>query len=532
MFQLGREGKNDNAAMANYDPFSSIHYRLLCRRPNTRSCGREQSPRGTYWCPTYCRPGSSTREAAGIGHSPQNVNSQTLVTLEAASSQIRFLIPPPHLLGPTLGFIETLLTGFDGGTGGLAPADIGGAVGPRDVVSALNGEYSFYTKTGTLEKSVTGGTFWCGGSLPGCPNTDVDPRIAYDFGSQRWITSALAGGGTAAATTWLAVSQTSDPTGAWSLYSFPSCGLTYSTDSGDQPRLGVNSQWIVVKDASCAGITKNRTELTLHVFDKNQLYSGASLQVGVNQFEFADQFDVDTPVVTFARSTIKGREYLAVPNVLSNGHTQVIFSYLEGPVDAPMLYQPTETVNLTVTGNYAVPEGFQLGCSSPCIGSDDDARINSASVGLASNRHAYILVTFALGTPATNSDTSTLVLVATDTITGAAVSHAIAATSPAVVAYPSIALANHTNKAIVGYASFTTTNYPAAKANEWDISTNVLSTSRTFAQSTVDYTFSTRWGDYSTTVPDPSSSRVIWSAQDYDPLNFFSQDSWWQEIRF
>ena len=268
------------------------------------------------------------------------------------------------------------------------------------------------------------------------------------------------------------------------------------------------------------------------MFDKNQLYNGASLQVGVNQFEFADRFDVDTPVVTFTRSTIKSREYLAVSNVLSNGHAQVIFSYLQGPVHAPILYQPAETVNLTVTGNYAVPEGFQLGCSSPCIGSDDDARINSASVGLASNGHAYILVTFAVGKPATNSNTSTLVLVATDTVTGAAVSHAIAATSPNVVAYPSIALANHTNRAVVGYASFTITNYPGAKTNEWDIGTNVLSTSRKFAQSTVDHTFSTRWGDYSTTVPDPSSSRVIWSAQDYDTLNFFSQDSWWQEIRF
>jgi hypothetical protein len=330
-------------------------------------------------------------------------------------------------------------------------------------------------------------------------------------------------------TTWLAVSQTSDPTGLWYLYSFHSCGSAYSTDLGDQPKLGLNTQWIVIKDASCHGMSPN--EMTLHVFDKTHLYHGEPLQVGINQFEFADQYDLDIPVVTFAPATIDNREYLAVSNVLSTGATQVIFSYLEGTDDAPILYQPTETVSLTVTGNGLVPLGFQLGCSAPCIGSADDARINSASVSVGKGGHDYILITFGLGTPVTNPDGSTVVLVATDTTSGAAVSHAIVSTSPDVVGYPSVALANHTNTAIVGYASFTTTNYPAAKVNEWDIRTNVLSTSRTFAQSTVQYTFGTRWGDFSTTVPDPSNSRVIWSAQDYDPLNFFSQDAWWQEIR-
>jgi hypothetical protein len=461
---------------------------------------------------------------------PQNVTSQTLATIERSSTQSSPLTPPfPQLFGPASENLEILLTGFDGGTGQLAPADIGGAVGPRDVVSTLNGAYYFYTKEGNLEKSVSGPDFWCTESLPGCPNTDVDPRIVYDFASRRWITSALVGGGNAAVTTWLAVSQTSDPTGAWYLYSFPSCGSAYSTDLGDQPKLGINRKWIVIKDASCHGISPN--EKTLHVFDKDQLYHGATLQVGINQFEFADQYDLDIPVVTFAPSTIKDREYLAVSNVLSNGDTQVIFSYLEGTVDAPVLHQPIETVSLTVTGSGSVPEGFQLGCLSPCIGSEDDARINSASVSVGKNEHDYILITFALGTPVTNPNGSTVVLVATDTTSGAAASRAIVSTSPDVVGYPSVVLANHSNTAIVGYASFTTTNYPAAKVNEWDIRTNVLSTSKTFAQSTVEYTFGTRWGDFSTTVPDPSNSRVIWSAQDYDPLNFFSQDSWWQEIR-
>jgi hypothetical protein len=467
----------------------------------------------------------------GLVTAPQNVTSQTLMTVEPSSSQPSpSSLAPPFLepLRPESAKMKNLLKGFDGGTGGLAPADIGGAVGPRDVVSALNGAYYFYTKGGTLEESVSGEAFWCSGSLSGCPNTDVDPRIVYDFASRRWITSALAGGGSAAVTTWLAVSQTSDPTGGWYLYSLPSCGSASSTDLGDQPKLGINTHWVVIKDASCHGISQN--EMTLHVLDKHQLYKGAPLQLGVNQFEFIDSYDLDIPVVTFARSKINSREYLAASNVLSNGETQVIFSYLEGPVDAPVLYQPTETVNLTVTGNGFVPEGFQLGCSSPCIGSEDDARINSASVSEGANDHDYILVTFALGTPVINPESSTVVLVATDTNSGAAVSYAIAATSPEVLGYPSIALANHTNRAIVGYASFTTANYPTAKENEWDIDANVLSASTRFAESTVEYTYTARWGDFSTTVPDPSNSRLIWSAQDYDVLNYYSQTAWWQQI--
>jgi hypothetical protein len=464
--------------------------------------------------PPSVAPKPMPARVIGLVTAPMNIKSRTAMTKEN-----------PFETSPS----SRLRAGFDGGFGGYSPTDIGGAVGSRDVVSALNGFYYFYTKSGILLKSITGTAFWCSGVLAGCPGNNLDPRMVYDFAAERWVSSALAGGGLAAATTWLAVSQTPDPTGAWYLYAIPSCGSAYATDPGDQPRLGVNSQWIVVKDASCHRVSS--FENTLHVFDKKQLYNGATLQVGVNQFEFTDAYDLDTPVVTFAKSTINNREYLAASNVVGNGTIQVIYSHLEGPVAAPLLYQTTEVVTLSATGNGFVPEGFQFGCSTPCIGSEDDSRINSASVSAGANGDKYVVVTFSVGEPINNPNTSDVIAVATDTRTGRAVSHDIAATSPSVFGYPSIALLSHTNKAIIGYAFFSETNYPAAEENQWNIGSNTVSTGTTFAQSTVAYTFTSRWGDFSTTVLDPSNRCVVWAAQDYDYINYYTQNAWWQEIQ-
>src|ERR1700737_738000 len=133
-------------------------------------------------------PPAPGRSIGVLVSAPLNVRSETAITVESPDESISAFSPP--LLSDTV----ALLRGFDGGTGNLSPADIGGAVGRGFVVSALNGAYYIFDKTGMQLLAIDGRAFWCSGSLAGCPNINVDPRIVYDFRSGRWITSALVGG--------------------------------------------------------------------------------------------------------------------------------------------------------------------------------------------------------------------------------------------------------------------------------------------------------------------------------------------------
>ncbi len=100
-------------------------------------------------------------------------------------------------------------TGFSGRTPatGIVPADAAGAVGPNNVVSALNGEYWFLSRTGSGQ-GETGNSFWCTNSnflVNGCPGTLANPgtshllnfdgKIFYDAQAGRWVVTSSWGNG-------------------------------------------------------------------------------------------------------------------------------------------------------------------------------------------------------------------------------------------------------------------------------------------------------------------------------------------------
>jgi hypothetical protein len=101
-------------------------------------------------------------------------------------------------------FAQSLVTQFDGGLAdNIVPADASGAVNPSFVMSALNGRYLIYNRSGSLLKAPTGNQFWCNGPqvVIGCPGTNlnpgsspfinIDPAILYDSTNGRWVTSAI-----------------------------------------------------------------------------------------------------------------------------------------------------------------------------------------------------------------------------------------------------------------------------------------------------------------------------------------------------
>jgi hypothetical protein len=117
---------------------------------------------------------------------------------------------------------------------GYAPPDTNGSVGTTQFVQITNVEYAVYDKTSgaTLLGPALIHTVWTGfGGDCETSGDGGDPIAIFDKAAQRWVISQLAGN----YNSWcMAVSQSSDATGAYYRYAFSSGG-----NLDDYPKLGV-----------------------------------------------------------------------------------------------------------------------------------------------------------------------------------------------------------------------------------------------------------------------------------------------------
>lgn len=127
------------------------------------------------------------------------------------------------------------------------PPDANGAVGPNHFVEFINGRFTVYSKAnGIRALSKDDVSFWsvAGVSLPA--GYDVtDPRVVYDPSVQRWFAAQIDYDPTGAKNTnrfLVAVSATSDPTGAWNGVAFLSDpnGVNFA----DFPTLGLDANGV------------------------------------------------------------------------------------------------------------------------------------------------------------------------------------------------------------------------------------------------------------------------------------------------
>jgi hypothetical protein len=114
-----------------------------------------------------------------------------------------------------------------------APPDTNGSVGPNHYLQVVNTDFAIFNKSGAaIYGPVPINTLWSGFG-GGCEtNNDGDPEVLFDRQADRWVISQFS----VSTTPYLecvAVSQTSDPTGAYYRYSF-----NYGTsDFPDYPKM-------------------------------------------------------------------------------------------------------------------------------------------------------------------------------------------------------------------------------------------------------------------------------------------------------
>jgi len=202
-----------------------------------------------------------------------------------------FITPDAGVLAPAP------MIGFDGNNSDdnqavigfrLAPPDTQGAVGLNYYVQWVNLTWSIYDKGTGAEVigPLPGNSLWQ--SLPpgsACRDTNNgDPITLFDHAAQRWFMSQFALPGPNY--TCLAVSQTSDPTGAWYVWEY-----NYGSLMNDYPKFGVwpDGYYMTVNEFS--GALSATT-----VFDRTAMLAG-------NPSPAAQYFSIESVQPSFPQPT-------------------------------------------------------------------------------------------------------------------------------------------------------------------------------------------------------------------------------------
>ena len=174
------------------------------------------------------------------------------------------------------------------------PPDNTCAVGPNDVMLAVNTDLSIYDRNGNLKVRWANMTPLFRNVLP-TGATLFDPKVAYDHYARRWIV-VIAARRNSPAGTWImvGVSQTSNPQGAYWVWALDASldGSNPSNNWADYPMLGFDTQGIY--------ISTNQFQMggsfryaKLRILNKAELYAGGN---GPNHFiSWFDYWDLRNP---------------------------------------------------------------------------------------------------------------------------------------------------------------------------------------------------------------------------------------------
>lgn len=158
------------------------------------------------------------------------------------------------------------LTDVDSGE--LDPPDVQVAAGPGFVVEMVNAAERIW-RTSTTAPPQLALTQPLSSLYHSGSDSVTDPRLEYDAPAGRWFASIS---DVDASSVMLAVSRTSDPTGAWSTYSFRASGCA------DQPRLGMADGIVVIGAdvfANCNSQSAPLIGAELWIVNKQQVLAGA-----------------------------------------------------------------------------------------------------------------------------------------------------------------------------------------------------------------------------------------------------------------
>ena len=173
------------------------------------------------------------------------------------------------------------VTGFAGisqyDTAALArnfiPPDTMGAVGTTQYMEFVNGAVAVYDKaTQTRTQLLSDVAFWANAGQTGAFG---DSRVLFDHASQRWIALSF---GAAVSDIQIAVSQTSNATGAWKSVKFTG----FAGGTADYPTLGMDGSGVYIGTNNFA---PNFKGTSLFSIPKADLFAAAPTLANITRFD-------------------------------------------------------------------------------------------------------------------------------------------------------------------------------------------------------------------------------------------------------
>lgn len=139
--------------------------------------------------------------------------------------------------GKRIPLSDATLQNFEGisNLSGVYPPDTQGDIGPNHYIQVVNLNFAIFSRTGSvLYGPASLSSIWDGIPSPWNGTNNGDPVVLYDQAANRWIISQFSLPNTTQYAELIAISQTSDPTGAWYRYVFE-----FGSNMPDYPKLGV-----------------------------------------------------------------------------------------------------------------------------------------------------------------------------------------------------------------------------------------------------------------------------------------------------
>ncbi len=408
-------------------------------------------------------------------------------------------------------------------SGNSIPPDVHGAAGPEHLMVTLNTQVRIQDRQGSELATMTLGSFWT--SLPG--GGTFDPKVIYDNFEDRWIFVTCAGSEPGASRLYIGVTETSDPTGNWFLYSY--LADEQAVVWFDYPSLGYNKNWIAVSGNMFGGDFYR----TVYVFDKQALYAGTP-DAAFTRFATSEGFTI-VPAYTFDNEV---EELYMVSTATGNqGGSGFIQQWkIDGELDDPQL---------TMMGYIGTPNPWSGSAGTngdflPQLGSEQLINAVDHRMWNVVYRNGKIWATHHIFLPAGNPNRTAIQW--WELNTDGEVLQRGRIDDPSGVnsyAYSSIAV-NEFEDILIGHNIFSSEQY-ASGAYSFRAHFDPSNTTRSpyqYKDGLAPYykTFGggrNRWGDYSAAMVDPVNDVDFWVLQEYadTPLGNDRWGTWWAYLR-
>lgn len=411
----------------------------------------------------------------------------------------------PHLAVPALPFVVST-TMFDGANqtdvSGVRPPDPWVAVNSSFVVQSVNFQIRVSNRSGVeLARMPT----WVLFGLP-TAQTDADPHVLWDAMHGRWV---------AATTSYnfdfsdnflnLAVSETSDPLGAWTVYA-----IEYFSTFPDFPDVASSSDKIIItaNDFVNMDTVPAFSEATLEIIDWSAILGGTT--VAPHQYTNPSLFSIRPAQIL----SPTGDLYLLGEDMTLGSEGDISYWRYTGNAASAIFadYHDLTTDPSIGYGPFTLPNDPRQPGSPATIVRAVDERPTDA---IWRNGHLYWVNTskVSLTAGATWEDAAWLswINAAPGAVT-AGDSFAIEGTEEGVDTYmPGVGLSGD-GTVFVTYSRSSLGEYVSLRANRYTPVSGV-GVPVTLAQSTTTYAWD-RWGDFIGIAMDPVGNRSVWQTHE------------------